>query len=193
MLTHCCFFVLFFFKLHLHSSVTHVFIFVHAQTGSLNHPHARTNARSQTSCSICTEALYGQYISPDTHPLLCSYFYFTSQHSTISVCPFFAFSAAVHPKYQKAKEHSDSHKGDGRRGGEELPVVEAEIPHDSKNHHKDRHHQAAGAYGYTCRPESTGDSGPGSCSCSGLSPLLWTGIMQGLRDVAVDHAVVCDV
>lgn len=192
MLTHCCFFVLFFLNCtYTPQSLMFLSLYMHKQAHLTTHTLAQMHALKPAAASAPRPFMVSTSLQTLTH--CCSYFYFTSQHSTISVCPFFAFSAAVHPKYQKAKEHSDSHKGDGRRGGEELPVVEAEIPHDSKNHHKDRHHQAAGAYGYTCRPESTGDSGPSSCSCSGLSPLLWTGIMQGLRDVAVDHAVVCDV
>lgn len=100
-------------------------------------------------------------------------------------------SAAVHPKYQKAEEHSDSHQGDGRRRREELPVVDAEVPHHGQDHHKHGHHQAAGADGHAGSPESSGDPRPDSCS--GLSPFLWGGLVQGLGDVAVDHAVVCDV
>lgn len=99
----------------------------------------------------------------------------------------------MHPEYQKAEEHSDSHEGDGRRGGEELPVVDAEIPNHSQYHHKYGHHQAAGANGHTCSPESSGDARPGCCSSPRLSPFLWGGLVQGLGDVAVDHAVVCDV
>lgn len=104
-----------------------------------------------------------------------------------------AFSAAVHPEYQKAEEHSDSHQGDGRRGGEELPVVDAEVPHNSQYHNEHRHHQAAGANGDTCSSEPSRDPRPGSCSSPSLSPFLWTGLVQSLGDVAVNHAVVCDV
>lgn len=37
-------------------------------------------------------------------------------------------SPAVHSKDEEAEEHSDSHQGDGSRGGEELTVVDAEVP-----------------------------------------------------------------
>ena len=97
----------------------------------------------------------------------------------------------MHTKYQKAEEHSDSHEGDGRRGSEELPVVDAEVPHHRQYHHKHRHHQATGADGHTGSSESSGD--PGTGSGPRLSPLLWSGLVQRRGDVAVDHAVVCDV
>lgn len=110
------------------------------------------------------------------------------------MCRLSAFSAAVHPKYQKAEEHSDSHQGDGRRGGEELPVVDAEVPHHGQYYHEHGHHQAAGADGHAGGPEPSGGPRPDSCSGPGLSPFLWGIILvQGLGDVAVDHAVVCDV
>lgn len=98
-------------------------------------------------------------ISPSLQapPATIVIFIFTSQHSAVSPLRLL-FSAAVHPEYQKAEEHSDSHEGDGRRGGEELPVVDAEVPNHSQYHHKHRHHQAAGANGDTCSPESSGHS-----------------------------------
>ena len=98
----------------------------------------------------------------------------------------------MHPKDQEAEEHSDSHQGDGRGRREELPVVDAEVPHHGQDHHEHGHHQAAGADGHAGGPESPGD--PRADSCPGLSPVLWGGgLVQRLRDVAVDHAVVCDV
>lgn len=150
------------------------------------------HCRSPISCGVCTKTCFDW--SVQLLPLL-KLFLFTSQHSDITVRSLSrsAFSAAVHPKYQKAEEHSDSHKGDGRRGGEELPVVDAEVPHHSQYHHEHRHHQAAGANGNTGSPQSSRDPRPGSCSSPRRSPFLWTGLVQDLRDVAVDHAVVCDV
>lgn len=97
-------------------------------------------------------------------------------------------SAAVHPKYQKAEEHSDSHEGDGRGRREELPVVDAEVPHHGQYHHEHGHYQAAGAYGYSSSPESPRDPGPSSRPR--LSPFLWRVLVHGLGDVAVDHAVL---
>lgn len=99
----------------------------------------------------------------------------------------------MHPKYQKAEEHSDSNEGDGRGGGEKLPVVDAEVPHHSQDHHKHRHHQAARADGHTSSPESSRDPRPDTCSGPRLGPVLCNRLVQGLGDVAVDHAVVCDV
>lgn len=99
----------------------------------------------------------------------------------------------MHPKYQKAEEHSDSNEGDGRGGSEKLPVVDAEVPHHSQDHHKHRHHQAARADGHTSSPESSRDPRPDPCSGPRLGPFLCNRLVQGLGDVAVDHAVVCDV
>lgn len=96
----------------------------------------------------------------------------------------------MHTKYQKAEKHSDSHKGDGRRGGEELPVDDAEVPHHSKHNHENGHHQAAGAKGYTSGSESPE---AGSRSCSWLIPFLRAGLGQSWRDVAVDDTVVCNL
>lgn len=93
----------------------------------------------------------------------------------------------MHPEYQEAEEHSDPHQRDGRRGGEELPVVDAEVPHHGQNHHEHGHHQAAGADGHAGRPQPPRDPG------AGLSPFLWRGLVQGLGDVAVNHAVLRDV
>lgn len=95
----------------------------------------------------------------------------------------------MHAEHQKAEEHSDSNQGDGRGGGEELPVVDAEVPHHSQDHHKHGHHQAARADGHTSCPESSRDPGPDPR----LGPFLWNGLVQGLGNVAVDHAVMCDV
>lgn len=122
------------------------------------------------------------------HQHRTSYFYFTSQRWAPSDS-----SAGVHPEYQKAEEHSDSHERDGRRGGEELPVIDAEVPNHGQNHHEHGHHQAARADGHAGGPEPSGHAGPSSCSDPGLSPFLWTGLVQGLGDVAVNHAVVCNV
>lgn len=49
----------------------------------------------------------------------------------LALAAIFIFSTAVHPENQKAEEHSDSHEGDGRGGGEKLPVVDAKVPHHS--------------------------------------------------------------
>lgn len=95
----------------------------------------------------------------------------------------------MHPENQKAEEHSDSNEGDGRGGGEKLPVVDAEVPHHGEDHHKHRHHQAARADGHTGSPESSRDP----CSGPRLVPFLCRGLVQSLGDVAVDHAVVRDV
>lgn len=101
------------------------------------------------------------------------------------------FSAAVHSEYQKAKKHSDSHQGDGRRGCEELPVVDAEVPDHSQDHHEYGHHQAAGADGHAGRPESSRRHGAGPRPR--LGPFLRVRSLHGLGDVAVYHTVVCDV
>lgn len=129
-------------------------------------------------------------VSPSSSALpLLHLFLFNSQRSLTLT----AFSAAVHPKYQKAEEHCDSHEGDGRRGGEELPVVDAEVPHDGQYHHEHGHHQAAGANGDPRSPEPPRRPRPSPRPCRCLASVLRTGLVQGLGDVAVDHAVVRDV
>lgn len=100
------------------------------------------------------------------------------------------FSTAVHPKHQEAEEHSDSDQRDGGRRGEELPVVDAEVPHHGQDDHEHRHHQAARADGHAGGSESSREPRPGRRR---LGPLLGRGLQQRLGDVAVDDAVVRDV
>lgn len=117
---------------------------------------------------------------------------FIARRSTVNAGPpslSLARSAAVHPKYQEAEEHSDSDEGDGRGGGEELLVVDAEVPHHGQDHHKHGHHHAARAVCYAGGPEPSGDPG----ADPRLGPFLRSRLVQGLGDVAVDHAVVRDV
>lgn len=136
------------------------------------------------SRGIDSQAAFDLSVPPDTtHCWMYLYF-----HLTPNTC-----SATVHPEYQKAEEHSDPHQGDGRRGGEKLAVVDSEVPDDSQYHHKHGHHQAAGADGHACSPESAGAPSPGWSSCPRLSPFLWIVLEQGLGNVAVDHAVVRNV
>lgn len=73
----------------------------------------------------------------------------------------------MHPEYEEAEEHSDSHQGDGGRGGEELPVVDAKVPHHGQDHHEYRDHQAAGAEGHAGRTEPAGNPGHFGPSSSG--------------------------
>lgn len=129
------------------------------------------------------------------------YFYFfigactdelDSAHLRFLVAPSVLFvftshsSAAVHPEDQEAEEHGDPHQGDGGGGSEELPVVDAEVPHHGQDHHEHGDHHAAGADGHAHGPQRPG-------ARPRLSPLLRVGLLRGLRDVAVDHAVVGDV
>lgn len=187
--------------LHIYCTISHVFVFlVHAKTQA--HPH--THCRNPVSyvASAPRPLLISPRLSPDA-TYGCCYFCSTShecQHSDASkdflilwCSSLLCLSAAVHPKDQEAEEHSDSHKGDGRRGCEELPVVDSEVPHDSQYHHKHRHHEAAGTEGQTRSPESSRDPSPDSRARPRWSPLFCTGIMQRLGNVAVDHTVVRDV
>lgn len=97
----------------------------------------------------------------------------------------------MHPKYQKAKEHSDPHQGDGGGGSEELPVVDAKVPHHRQHHHEHGDHQAAGAHRHPRGPEPPRHLGPDLCSGRGL--LVRGGFVKSRWDVAVDDAVVGDV
>lgn len=98
----------------------------------------------------------------------------------------------MHPKHQEAEEHSDANQRDGGRGSEELPVVDAEVPDHSKNHHKHRDHHAAGADGHTGCPKAAREP-RAHHGIRRLGALVGRGLQQSLGDVAVDDAVVRDV
>lgn len=103
--------------------------------------HLRRCAHAQTpiSCGIWTKACFDY--TPQPLSIQCGYFYLP-RNIHLEACArslTLHVSTAVHAEYQKAEEHSDSHEGDGRRGGEELPVVDAEIPHHSQYHHENGH------------------------------------------------------
>lgn len=51
--------------------------------------------------------------------------------------------SSIHPKYQDAEEDCDSNQGDSGRSGEELAVIDTEVPDHTQEHHKHRHHEAA--------------------------------------------------
>ena len=42
-----------------------------------------------------------------------------------------------------AEEDCDSNQGDSGRSGEELAVIDTEVPDHTQEHHKHRHHEAA--------------------------------------------------
>lgn len=125
-----------YYLLHSHCTITHL-SFLGTCTNRLTDPPTDTHR------SAVASAPRPFLISPSLQTLAHHRSYFRLHLATSSsrrVALRLPFSAAVHPEYQKAKEHSDSHKRDGRGGGEELPVVDAKVPHHGQYHHKHRHH-----------------------------------------------------
>lgn len=100
----------------------------------------------------------------------------------------------MHAEDEKAEEDGDTHQRDGGRCREELPIVDAEVPHHRQEHHEHGHHQAAGAEGQTRRAEAGAEPrvGPGPL---GAVLRVVGGLVLGRRlgHVAVEHAVVRDV
>lgn len=88
-------------------------------------------------------------------------------------------STAVHPKRNETEEYGDAHERGGGRCGEELAVLELEVPQHRQHEHEQRHHQAAHVQRHVhlvCGAGARGH-GPGGM----------------LRDVAVQDAVVGQV